>query len=296
MFSKSFVALVTPFKNNAFDKEAFAKLVEWHIEQGTHGLVPCGTTGETPVLSLSEYAEVIKTCVDVTAGRVPVIAGAGANSTEVGISLANTATENGADGLLIVSPFYNKPTQEGLIAHYEAVHNATSLPIILYNVPSRTGGDIHVDTVIHLAKNCERIVGIKDASPDLTRPLFLRRALGDDFCLLSGEDATIGAYLGQGGDGCISVTANVAPAACAALHNAWEEKDYETFAKYRDMLLPLHDVLFSETSPTPAKYALSRMGFCQNELRLPLLPASDACEKRVDAVLTELNLLSSKAA
>lgn len=296
MFSKSFVALITPFQDNAFDQETFEKIVNWHIEQGTHGLVPCGTTGETPVLELSEYAQVIQSCVKTANGRVPVIAGAGANATDKAITLAKTAEDNGADALLIVSPYYNKPTQDGIIAHYDAIHSATNLPIVLYNVPSRTGGDIAIDTVIHLGQNYERIVGIKDASPDLTRPVFIRRALGADFCLLYGEDATVGAYLGQGGDGCISVSANVAPGITAAMHNAWAERDFDTFARHRDFLMPLHNVLFYESSPTPTKYALSRMGFGDGTLRLPLLPASTECRLLVDTVLDDLDLLSSKAA
>ncbi len=296
MFFGSFVALVTPFKDGSFDKPAFESLVRWHLEQGTHGLVPCGTTGETPVLDLDEYSEVIKTCVQVNDGKLPVIAGAGSNNTKNAIELAKIAEENGADALLVVSPYYNKPTQAGLIAHYAAIHDASNLPIILYNVPSRTGGNIEVDTIIHLAKNYPRIIGIKDASADLTRPIQISRALGHDFCQLSGEDATIGAYLAQGGHGCISVTANTMPATCAALHNAWQSKDVDSFAKYRDMLLPMHQAVFLETSPAPAKYILSKMGFCENELRLPLVPVSMQCQQAIDEVIEELGLLSSKAA
>ncbi len=296
MFTGSFVALTTPFKDGKFDKGAFEKIVSWHLEEGTHGLVPCGTTGETPVLSLDEYASIISTCSKLSAGKIPVIAGAGANDTNKAIKLAKTAEENGADALLIVSPYYNKPTQAGLLAHYGKIADNCDLPIILYNVPARTGGTIEVETVIELANRYENIIGIKDATSDLTRPIAIRRALGESFCLLSGEDATIGAYLGQGGDGCISVSANVAPKLCASLHEAWQNGDIEKFSEIRDMLLPLHEAMFLETSPAPAKYALSKLGFCQNELRLPLVSISDKAERKIDNILNELGILSKKAA
>lgn len=296
MFAKSFVALVTPFKDAGFDAQAYEKIVAWHIAQGTHGLVPCGTTGETPVLDTDEYAAVVKTCVDTAKGRVPVMAGAGANDTRKAVKMAVTAEELGADALLVVSPYYNKPTQAGIIAHMKAVHDATKLPIILYNVPSRTGGVIETATVIELAKNFPRIVGIKDASPDLVRPLEMRRALGSDFCLLSGEDATVAAYLAQGGDGCISVTANVAPAQCAQLHEAWAAGDRETFSRLRDALLPLHQAMFCESNPAPAKYALARLGFCRNDLRLPLLPVTEKAAKIIDSAMDGLGLSAAQAA
>ncbi|TVQ85096.1 MAG: 4-hydroxy-tetrahydrodipicolinate synthase [Micavibrio sp.] len=296
MFAKSFTALVTPFRDGAFDKSAYEKIVSWQIEQGTHGLVPCGTTGETPVLELDEYAAVVKTCVETVAGRVPVMAGAGSNVTKKAVELAVTAEELGADALLAVSPYYNRPTQEGIIAHMAAIHDATNLPIVLYNVPARTGGVIETETVVHLAKNYPRIAGIKDASPDLVRPLEMRRALGASFALLSGEDATVGAYLGQGGDGCISVTANAAPALCAALHNAWEGGDLENFRRISADLLPLHRAMFCESNPAPAKYALSRLGFCRNELRLPLLPVTEQAARQIDAAMDGLNLSAARAA
>ncbi len=296
MFAKSFTALVTPFRDGAFDAAAYERIVSRQIEQGTHGLVPCGTTGETPVLELDEYAAVVKSCVKTAAGRVPVMAGAGSNVTKKAVELAVTAEELGADALLVVSPYYNKPTQAGIIAHTAAIHDATKLPIVLYNVPARTGGVIETETVVHLAKTYPRVAGIKDASPDLVRPLAMRRALGASFSLLSGEDATVAAYLAQGGDGCISVTANVAPAHCAALHNAWESCDLESFRRIAADLLPLHHAMFCESNPAPAKYALSRLGLCSNELRLPLLPVTEQAARQIDAAMDALELSAAAAA
>jgi 4-hydroxy-tetrahydrodipicolinate synthase len=275
------VALVTPFKKGKVDFDAFQKLVEWHIASGTHGLIPCGTTGETPTLHEDEHKRLIDACVEAADGRVPVIAGAGSNSTEKAINLARYAEKSGADGILVVTPYYNKPTQEGLYQHYKAINDACGLPIILYNVPGRTGVEISVDTVIRLA-GLKRVAGIKDASVDLSRPLQLRVALGDGFIQLSGEDATVAAYLAQGGHGCISVTANVAPKLCADLHNYWQKKDFRNFERVRDLLLPLHKNLFIETSPAPAKYCLARLGKCSEELRLPLVPVTAPTRQKLD--------------
>lgn len=280
-FHGSFVALVTPFKKGKVDTEAFQRLVEWHISQGTHGLVPCGTTGETPTLSEAEHKQLIKTCVEATKGRAIVLAGTGSNSTEKAIDLARFAEKAGADGILVVTPYYNKPTQEGLYQHYKAIHDSTHIPIILYNVPGRTGVELSVDTVIRLAQ-LKRIVGIKDASVDLARPLQMRTALGDKFTLLSGEDATVAAYLAQGGHGCISVTANVAPKLCADMHKAWQKRDLRTFEQIRDLLLPLHKSLFAETNPSPAKYCLARLGKCLEDVRLPLIPVTATTRKMLD--------------
>lgn len=284
-FTGSYVALVTPFKKGKVDFDAFQKLVEWHIASGTHGLVPCGTTGETPTLTESEHKSLIEACIEAAAGRVPVIAGAGSNATEKAVELGRFAEKCGADGILVVTPYYNKPTQEGMFQHYKAVNDAQGLPVILYNVPGRTGVEISVDTVIRLAA-LKRIVGIKDASADLSRPLQIRRALGEGFIQLSGEDGTVAAYLAQGGHGCISVTANVAPKQCADLHNAWQKKDWKKFEKIRDQLMPLHKTLFAETSPSPAKYCLARMGKIAPDLRLPMVPVSKATEKLLDAAMT----------
>jgi len=287
MFKGSIVALVTPFKKGKVDFDAFQQLVEWHVKSGTHGLVPCGTTGETPTLTDAEHKALIAACVEAARGRVPVIAGAGSNATTKAIDLARHAEKSGADGILVVTPYYNKPMQEGMYRHYKAVHDKCGLPLIIYNVPGRTGVEISVDTVARLAA-LKRVAGIKDASADLSRPLQLRRMLGDGFIQLSGEDATVAAYLAQGGHGCISVTANVAPKQCAELHNAWVKKDWKKFERFRDMLLPLHKDLFAETSPAPAKYCLAKMGKCSEELRLPMIPVSAVTRKKLDAAMRVL--------
>ena len=283
-FHGSCVALVTPFKKGKVDFDAFQKLVEWHIASGTHGLVPCGTTGETPTLSDSEHKSLIEACIEAAAGRVPVIAGAGSNATDKALDLARFAEKSGADGILVVTPYYNKPSQEGMYQHYKTLNDKQGLPIILYNVPGRTGVELSVETVIRLGA-LKRIVAIKDASVDLSRPLQIRTALGDSFIQLSGEDGTVAAYLAQGGHGCISVTANVAPELCAQLHNSWQKKDWKAFTKARDALMPLHKTLFAETNPSPAKYCLSKLGKIENSLRLPLLPVSAPTRKLLDGAM-----------
>lgn len=289
----SIPALVTPFKKGKVDMEAFQKLVHWHLESGTHGLVPCGTTGETPTLLESEHKALIKACVSAARGKVPVIAGAGSNSTEKAVELARFAEKAGADAILVVTPYYNKPSQEGMFQHFKAVNDAVGVPVILYNVPGRTGVEISVETVARLGA-LKNIAGIKDASVDLSRPLAIRRELGGDFIQLSGEDATVAAYLAQGGHGCISVTANVAPRLCADLHNHWQAKEWEKFEKVRDQLLPLHKKLFIETSPAPAKYCLSALGRCAEELRLPLVPVTPASRKALDAAMKAAGLRKGK--
>lgn len=291
----SIPALVTPFKSGRVDLDAFTRLVEWQIASGSHALVPCGTTGETPTLTTEEHLGLVKACVKAARGRVPVIAGAGANATDKTILLAKGAEKNGADAILVVTPYYNKPTQEGLYQHFKAVHDACGLPIILYNVPSRTGVDLAVETVVRLGR-LPRIIGLKDASVDLSRPLNIRRQLGPDFIQLSGEDATVAAYLAQGGHGCISVTANVAPKLCADLHDAWAAGDRVRFGILRDRLLPLHQTLFVETNPAPAKYCLSKLGMIRDELRLPLLPVTLAARKLLDAALRDVGLAPVKSA
>lgn len=283
-FKGSIPALVTPFKKGKVDTDAFQQLVEWHVASGSHGLVPCGTTGETPTLSDAEHKSLIQACIEAARGKIPVIAGAGSNSTEKAVELARLAEKSGADGILMVTPYYNKPTQEGMYQHFKAANDAVGIPIILYNVPGRTGVEISVETVIRLAA-LKNIAGIKDASVDLSRPLALRVALGDRFIQLSGEDATVAAYLAQGGHGCISVTANVAPRLCADLHNYWQKKDWKKFGRARDALLPLHKNLFIETSPSPAKYCLSRLGKCGEELRLPLVPVTAATRQKLDEAM-----------
>lgn len=283
-FKGSIVALVTPFKKGKVDLDTFQQLVEWHIASGTHGLVPCGTTGETPTLSTEEHKSIVKACLEAANGKVPVIAGAGSNATDKAVDLARFADKSGADGILVVTPYYNKPTQEGMYQHFKAINDAIGIPIILYNVPGRTGVEISVETVVRLAA-LKNIAGIKDASVDLGRPLQIRVALGDDFIQLSGEDATVAAYLAQGGHGCISVTANVAPRLCADLHNAWQKKDWKNFERARDALLPLHKALFIETSPSPAKYCLSRLGKINEELRLPLVPVTAPTRQKLDEAM-----------
>lgn len=291
MFKGSITALITPFRNGEVDWKSFEKLVEWQIESGIHGLVPVGTTGESPTLSHEEHHAVVKRCIEITNGRVPVIAGSGSNSTKEAISLTSYAQQAGATAALIVAPYYNKPTQEGLYQHYKAIHDATDLPILLYNVPGRTVIEFTVDTVCRLAE-LPRIVGIKDATSNLERQTLIRNRLGDSFCQLSGEDGTAAAFLAQGGHGCISVTSNIAPALCAQMQTAWQNGDLKKFADIRDRLAPLHKAMFCETSPAPVKYAASRLGFGTDEVRSPLISASNEARAQVDAALEFAGLLS----
>jgi 4-hydroxy-tetrahydrodipicolinate synthase len=295
VFKGSIVALVTPFKKGKVDFDAYQKLAEWHVKSGTHGIVPCGTTGETPTISEAEHKSLISACVEAVAGRIPVIAGAGSNATETAVDFARYAEKAGADGILVVTPYYNKPTQEGMFQHYKHVNNATGLPVILYNVPGRTGVEISVETVVRCATQLKNVKGIKDASIDLARPLAMRVELGGDFALLSGEDATVAGYLAQGGHGCISVTANIVPQLSADLHNAWQKKDLATFSRLRDLLLPLHKSLFIESNPAPAKYCLTRMGKISGEIRLPLLPVSKSSQKALDAAMEHAGVFKAPA-
>jgi len=290
MFSGSICALATPFRNGGVDADAYRNLVNWQIEQGTHGLVPCGTTGESPTLSHDEHHHVVELCIETAAGRVPVIAGTGSNSTDEAISLTRHARKAGASAALVVTPYYNKPTQEGLYQHFKAIHDAVDIPIIIYNIPGRSVIDMSVETMARLAQ-LPNIVGVKDATNDLARPALTRLATGPDFCQLSGEDGTIGAFLGQGGHGCISVTANVAPRACADLHEAWQAGRLTDFARLRDLLMPLHKALFVESSPAPVKFALSRLGLCADELRLPLVPIQPASRDVVLAAMSKTGFL-----
>ncbi len=290
MFKGSLVALLTPFRNGKIDEKAFQDLVDWQVQQGTNGLVPCGTTGESPTLSHEEHMRVVELCIEAAARRVPVIAGTGSNSTEEAIALTRHAKKAGADAALIVTPYYNKPTQEGLYQHYKAIAEAVDLPIIIYNIPPRCVIDMSVETMARLAK-LPNIVGVKDATNDLTRPLKTRLAIGPDFCLLSGEDATVTAFLAQGGHGCISVTANIAPRQCAELHAAWQRGDMAKVAELRDLLMPLHEAMFVETSPAPVKYAASLLGKSTPEVRLPLVPCSAAAQERVRAAMKQAGIL-----
>ncbi len=290
MFKGSITALITPFRDGRVDEAAFQALVEWQIAQGTHALVPCGTTGESPTLSHDEHMRVVELCVEAAAGRVPVIAGSGSNATEEALRLTLHARQAGATAALVVTPYYNKPTQEGLYQHYKAIHDACELPIIIYNIPGRCVVDMTIDTMKRLAE-LPNIVGVKDATADLVRPLRTRLAIGADFCQLSGEDATVTAFLAQGGHGCISVTSNIAPKLCSDLHNAWAAGDFATAFTIRDKLMPLHDALFCETSPGPVKYAASLMGRCLPDTRLPLVEIAESSKAKVKAALLELGLI-----
>ena len=291
MFKGSITALITPFKNGGVDEAAFQRFVEWQIEQGTHALVPCGTTGESPTLSHEEDMRVTRLCVEAAAGRVPVIAGTGSNNTEEAILLTRSAQEAGADGALIVTPYYNKPTQDGLYAHYKAIHDAVEIPIVIYNIPGRCIVDMSVETMARLAE-LPNIVGVKDATADLARPALTAQAIGNGFAQLSGEDATIVPFLAQGGHGCISVTANIAPRACADLHEAWQRRDLDSVDSINRRLMPLHKALFVEPSPTPVKFGASVLGLVENKLRLPLLTAKPETEAQVREAMVHAGLIN----
>ncbi len=289
MFHGSIPALITPFTNGEVDLRAFKDFVEWQIESGSHGVVSCGTTGESPVLDDAETQAIFAATVDVVKGRVPVIAGTGSNSTKKTIAMTNMARESGADAALIVTPYYNKPTQEGLFAHFKAIHDSTDLPIILYSVPARCIIELSVETIIRLAQ-LPRIVAIKDATTDASRTTLIKSQVKDSFDVFAGDDVVAGAFLAQGAVGCISVTANIAPAACAAQQNAWAAGRMEEFKALQNQLMPLHRALFTETSPAPVKYAASRLGLCSDEVRLPLVPASSGCRANLDKVMAECGL------
>lgn len=291
MFKGSFPALITPFTpDGELDLDTLKKLVEWHIEQGSHGLVPCGTTGESPTLSHDEDQTVVREVVRVANGRVPVIAGAGSNSTREAISLSRAAQGNGADGLLIVTPYYNKPTQDGLLAHYRAIHDATELPIIIYNIPSRSVVDMTPETMGGLAK-LPRIIGVKDATGKLERVSMQRAACGADFVQLSGEDATALGFNAHGGVGCISVTANVAPKLCAQFQEATLAGDFAAALSLQDRLMPLHEAIFIEPGLVGVKYAMARMGLCHDRVRLPLVGLTEATKGRIDAAMAHAGLI-----
>ena len=291
LFKGSIPALITPFANGGVDEKAFQDLVDWQIKQGSHGVVPCGTTGESPTLSHDEDMRVTALCVEAAAGRVPVIAGTGSNNTEEAIQLTQAAKEAGADAVLVVTPYYNKPNQDALYAHYAAIHDAVDIPIVIYNIPGRCIVDMSVETMARLAE-LPNIVGVKDATADLTRPAKTRREIGPDFAQLSGEDATVVPFLAQGGHGCISVTCNVAPRACADLHEAWQRKDIDTVQQINDRLMPLHEALFMEPSPGPVKYAASLLGLADNKLRLPLIPIKPETEAKVRDAMVHAGLIN----
>ena len=289
-FHGSITALITPFKNGKVDTKAFRKLVEWQIDQGTHGLVPCGTTGESPTLTHDEHREVVELCIAAASGRVPVIAGTGSNSTAEAVELTRHAKSAGADGVLVVTPYYNKPTQEGLYLHYKAINDCTDIPILIYNIPGRSVVDMTVDTMTRLFK-LKSIVGVKDATANMARVSQQRAALGKDFVQLSGEDATALGFMAHGGQGCISVTANVAPALCSEFQLACLGGNFKRALEIQDRLMPLHDALFVESNPGPVKYAASKLGLCNGETRLPLAPLAPASKKKVDEAIAAVGLV-----
>jgi 4-hydroxy-tetrahydrodipicolinate synthase len=284
-----FTALVTPFRDGALDEAAFVKLVERQIAGGVHGLVPVGTTGETATLSHAEHGRVVELCVETAAGRVPVIAGAGSNSTSEAIELAQHAKEIGADAVLAVTGYYNRPSQEGIYRHFAAMDAAVDIPIVIYNVPSRTIVDLSNDLVERLAK-LPHVIGIKDATGDMSRVSLQRLTCGPDWTMLSGDDPTALGYVAHGGHGLISVTSNVAPAACAAFLNACLAGDWEAARGWQDRLVRLHKALFLDASPSPTKFALAQLGLCSDETRLPIAPCAEAAKPAVLAAMREAGL------
>ena len=280
-----------PFQNGEIDESAFQSFVEWQVEQGTNGLVPCGTTGESPTLTHEEHNRIVDLCIEASAGRVPVIAGTGSNSTYEAISLTKHAKNAGADGALIVTPYYNKPSQEGIYQHFKAIQDSVELPIIIYNIPGRSVVDISSETMSRLI-DLPNIIGIKDATADLERVSRLRMLAGPDFLQLSGEDSTALGFMAHGGHGCISVTANIAPALCSSFQNACLSNDFVTAMQLQDRLLPLHTSLFIETSPSPVKYGLSLIGKCSGELRLPLVTPKDNTKEIVRTAMSRVGVLN----
>jgi 4-hydroxy-tetrahydrodipicolinate synthase len=292
MFRGSFTALVTPFKNGGLDERAFRDLVEWQIAEGTDGLVPVGTTGESPTLSHAEHHQVVDWCIEQAGGRVPVIAGAGSNSTTEAIDLARHAEKAGADAVLVVTPYYNKPTQEGLYRHYKAINDAIGIPIFIYNIPGRSVVDMSVDTMQRLSE-LANIAGVKDATAKMERVSQQRAACGPDFIQLSGEDATALGFNAHGGQGCISVTSNVAPRLCGEFQDACLAGDYKKALQIQDRLMPLHTNLFIESNPGPAKYALSLLGKCAEPCRLPLAPLEEKSRSAVRAAMVHAGLINA---
>jgi len=290
-FRGSFTALVTPFKNGSVDEKAFRDIVDWQISEGTNGLVPVGTTGESPTLSHDEHKQVVEWCIDQADGRVPVIAGSGSNSTAEAIELSRHAEEAGADAVLIVTPYYNKPTQEGLYQHYKAINDAIGIPIIIYNIPGRSIVDMSVETMARLYE-LKNIAGVKDATANMARVSQQRAAMGPDFNQLSGEDITALGFMVHGGHGCISVTSNVAPRLCAEFQTACLKGDFAGALKLQDKLTPLHINLFVETSPAPIKYAMSLIGKCANTVRLPMVPASEKAQTAVRQAMVHAGLIN----
>ena len=290
MFSGSICALITPFRDGRIDEDAFSGFVDWQIAEGTNALVPMGTTGESPTVSHDEHKRVVELCIDVADKRVPIIAGAGSNSTAEAIELAEHAKAAGADAALIVTPYYNKPTQEGLYRHFEAL-NGVGIPLIIYNIPGRSVIDMTVETMARCSK-LENVIGVKDATAAVGRATEQRLACGEDFCQLSGEDITQLGFLAQGGVGCISVTANIAPKMMADMHAAWQRGDIAEAQKLNERLTPLHADLFCEANPGPVKYGASLLGKCSEELRLPLVPIAEESRGKVERAMRHAGLLN----
>ena len=291
MFKGSLVALITPFRSGKVDEKAFQDLVEWHVAEGTHGLVPCGTTGESPTLSHEEHRRVVELCIEASRGRIPVIAGTGSNSTDEAIELTRHARKAGANAALVVTPYYNKPTQEGLFQHFKAIVEAVDLPVVVYNIPGRSVVDISVETMARIAK-LPNIVGVKESTGDVSRITKHRLLIGEGFCQVSGEDYLALAQMAAGADGCISVTANVAPRQLSQMHLACQRGDYAAARAIHERLAPLHEALFVETSPAPVKYAASLLGKCVPDIRLPLVEPGEATRARVKAAMVHAGLLN----
>lgn len=292
LFKGAFTALITPFKDGAVDADCFAALVERQIEAGIHGVIPSGTTGECPTLTHDEHITLIRLCVEVSDGRVPVVAGTGSNNTQEAIELTQAAQDAGADGAMLCTPYYNKPSQEGMFRHFKAVHDATNLPIMLYNIPGRSVVDMDDSTILRLSR-LERIVALKDATGDLARPSLLAPSLKDGFALLSGEDATAVAFNVQGGTGCVSVTSNIVPAQVAAAQDAFLRGDIAKAVRIDAELQLLHSAMFCSPSPGPAKYALSRLGLCSEDVRLPMTPPEAQARERIDAALERSGVIGA---
>ena len=293
MFKGSNVALITPFKNNELDVDTYIKLIHFHIENGTHGLVPAGTTGESPTLSHDEHQKVIELCIKESNGKIPVIAGTGSNSTKEAISLTKHAEKVGADGALVVTPYYNKPTQEGLYQHYKAINDNCGIPIIIYNIPSRSVIDMTVDTMARLFE-LKNIVGVKDATGNLERATLQKEKMGNEFILLTGEDGNVFEFNKRGGVGCISVTANIAPKLCSDFQNFFKSKnsnEIKEAERINSLLQPVHKALFIESNPSPVKYAAKLLNLCSDEVRLPLVQVMDSTKETIKKALVSAKLI-----
>ena len=293
MLDGCLTALITPFRNGGIDDKAFQTLVDWQVTEGIDGVLVCGTTGESPTLSHKEHMRLTELCIEAARHRVPVLAGTGSNSTDETIEFARHAERAGADAQLVVIPYYNKPTQEGLYLHFKAVHDSCGLPIVIYNIPSRSVVDMTIETLTELAK-LPRIIGVKDATGDLTRPVRTKLAIGTAFSLLGGDDGTSLAFLAQGGHGVISVTSNVAPKICVEMQDAWRRGDVLKAQQINEMLMPLHQALFMETNPSPVKYAASLLGLSTPDVRLPLCEVKDATKTKVREVMARVGLFKCR--